>query len=490
MSGSDLVGLLGILGGLALLIWFAFRGWSVLLLAPLAAVAAALFSREPLLAHLTQTFMRSAAGFFAQFFPLFLLGALFGKLMEDSGSVTAIADFMTRKLGAGRVILAVVLGSAIVTYGGVSLFVAFFVIAPMAQNLFHAASIPRRLMPAAIMLGTSTFTMSAMPGTPSIQNTIPMPFFGTTPFAAPGLGLLASLIMLGFGLWWLQRAEAAAKAKGEGFGDGSPRSAAALAGDETLRERATTAREFDPAEIVHGKAAAAQPSFATAAAPIVVVILVNLVLSLIVLPRLDLGFLEKPEWGGTSASAVTGVWSVITALTCAILTVLALNVRRIPDLRATIDAGVNASVLPAISVASLVGFGAVVAAMPAFAMVREGVLGIGGGPLVSLAVATNILAALTGSASGGLTIALDALGATYLQRAAQIGMDPALLHRVAVIGAGTLDSLPHNGAVVTLLSVCGSTHRDAYKDIFMVAIIGAIVALAVVIMLGSLVGSF
>ncbi len=490
MTFADLIGLLGILVGLGLLIWFAFKGWSVLLLAPLAAVAAAVFAGEPLLAHWTQTFMRSAAGFLAQFFPLFLLGALFGKLMEDSGSVTAIADFVTGKLGAGRVILAVVLGGAIVTYGGVSLFVAFFVIAPMAQNLFRLASIPRRLMPAAIMLGTSTFTMSAMPGTPSIQNTIPMPFFGTTPFAAPGLGVLASLIMLGFGLWWLQREEAAAKAKGEGFGDGSPRSAEALAGDETLRERATTAREFDPAEIVHGKTAPPNPSIAAAAAPIVVVILVNLALSLIILPRLDLSFLAKPEWGGTSPSAVTGVWSVVVALTCAILTVLALNFRRIPDVRATMDAGANASVLPAITVASLVGFGAVVAAMPAFAVVRDAVLGIGGGPLVSLAVATNILAALTGSASGGLTIALDALGATYLERAAQIGMDPALLHRVAVIGAGTLDSLPHNGAVVTLLSVCGSNHRDAYKDVFIVAIVGALVALAVVIALGSLVASF
>ncbi len=449
MTFADLVGILGILVGLGLLIWFAFKGWSVLLLAPLAAVAAALFAREPILAHWTQTFMRSAAGFFAQFFPLFLLGALFGKLMEDSGSVTAIADFMSQKLGAGRVVLAVVLGGAIVTYGGVSLFVAFFVIAPMAQNLFRSAAIPRRLMPAAIMLGTSTFTMSAMPGTPSIQNTIPMPFFGTTPFAAPGLGVLASLIMLGFGLWWLEREEAAAKARGEGFGEGEPRTAEALAEDDTLRERATTSREFDPAEIVHGKAAEPQPSFAAAAAPIVVVILVNLVLSLIVLPRLDLSFLAKPEWGGTSPAAVTGVWSVVTALTCAIVTVLALNFRRIPNLRATMDAGVNASALPAISVASLVGFGAVVAAMPAFAMVRDAVLGIGGGPLVSLAVATNILAALTGSASGGLTIALDALGATYIERAAQIGMDPALLHRVAVIGSGTLDSLPHNGAVVT-----------------------------------------
>jgi H+/gluconate symporter-like permease len=490
MTLSDLVGLLGILVGLGLLIRLAFKGWSVLLLAPLAAIAAAVFSREPLLAHWTQTFMRSAAGFFAQFFPLFLLGALFGKLMKDSGSVTAIADFMIRKLGANRVILAVVLGGAIVTYGGVSLFVAFFVLAPMAQDLFLSARIPRRLMPAAIMLGTSTFTMSAMPGTPSIQNTIPMPFFGTTPFAAPGLGILASVIMFGFGLWWLQREEAAAKARGEGFGDGAPKSAEALADDQILRERATTAREFDPAEIAHGKAAPAPPPIISAAAPIVVVILVNLALSLIVLPRLDLSFLSKPEWGGTSASSVSGIWSVMTALTCAILTILAINVRRIPNLRATIDAGVNASALPAISVASLVGFGAVVAAMPAFAVVREAVLGIGGGPLVSLAVATNTLAALTGSASGGLTIALDALGTTYVARAAQIGMDPAILHRVAVIGSGTLDSLPHNGAIVTLLSVCGSTHKNSYKDIFMVGVLGAIIALVVVIVLGSLVGSF
>ena len=411
--------------------------------------------------------------------------------MEDFGLGHGDRQLHDARSSAGAVsILAVVLGGAIVTYGGVSLFVAFFVIAPMAQNLFRAAGIPRRLMPAAIMLGTATFTMSAMPGTPSIQNTIPMPFFGTTPFAAPGLGVIASLIMLGFGLWWLQREEAAAKARGEGFGGGAPRSAEALADDDTLRERATTAREFDPAEIAHGEVARQPPPFAAAAAPIVVVILVNLVMSLIVLPRIDLSFLARPEWGGVSPAAVSGVWSVITALTCAILTVLALNVRRIPNLRATMDAGVNAAALPVISVASLVGFGAVVAALPAFGVVRDAVLGIGGGPLVSLAVATNILAALTGSASGGLTIALDALGGTFLERAAQIGMDPALLHRVAVISSGTLDSLPHNGAVVTLLSVCGSNHSEAYKDVFIVAIVGALVALAVVIVLGSLVGSF
>ena len=154
------------------------------------------------------------------------------------------------------------------------------------------------------------------------------------------------------------------------------------------------------------------------------------------------------------------------------------------------DAGANASVLPALSVASLVGFGAVIAALPAFATVRDWVLSIAGGPLVSLAVATNVLAALTGSASGGLTIALDALGQTYMAIAKQTGLDPALMHRVAVIGSGTLDILPHNGAVVTLLAICGSTHRESYLDIVIVGIVGALIALVAVIALGSAVGSF
>src|SRR6478752_7574442 len=212
------MGLAGIFVGLGLLIWLSYRGWSVLVLAPLAALIAALFAGEPLLAHWTQTFMGSAAGFLASFFPLFLLGAVFGKLMDDSGSVQTIAGFMTEKLGPQRAMLAVVLAGALVTYGGVSLFVAFFVLAPMAHALFRAADIPARLMPAAIALGTSTFTMSALPGTPAIQNAIPMPFFGTTAFAAPGLGVIAAIVMISFGMWWIGFAEARARRAGEGFG--------------------------------------------------------------------------------------------------------------------------------------------------------------------------------------------------------------------------------------------------------------------------------
>ena len=470
--------------------WLAFRGWSVLLLAPAAALIAAAFAREPLLANWTQTFMASAAQFLAQFFPLFLLGALFGKLMEDSGAVAAIADWMMRRLGERRAMLAVVLAGAMVTYGGVSLFVAFFVLAPMAEALFRSAAIPRRLMPAAIALGTSTFTMSALPGTPAIQNAIPMPFFGTTPFAAPGLGIIASAIMLGFGVWWLGHAEAAARRKGEGFGDPAPLDVATAADDPLVRERATTAREFDPAEIRHGQQSDTAPPVVRAMLPLAVVVGVNLIMSLVVLPRLDLAFLAEERWGATSLAAVGGVWSVVTALAAAIVVLIAVNRAHLPAVRATMDAGANASVLPALSVASLVGFGAVVAGLPAFAIVRDWVLGIEGGPLVSLAVATNVLAALTGSASGGLTIALDALGNTYMQIAAAKGIDPALMHRVAVIGAGTLDSLPHNGAVVTLLAVCGSTHRQSYRDIVMVGIVGAIIALVAVIALGTALGSF
>jgi H+/gluconate symporter-like permease len=484
------MGLLGILLGLGLLVAFAFRGWSVLLLAPAAALIAAAFSGEPLLAHWTQTFMEAAAGFLAQFFPLFLLGAIFGKLMEDSGAVSAIANIMSERLGSHRAILAVVLAGAFVTYGGVSLFVAFFVLAPMAQSLFRVAGVPGRLMPAAIALGTSTFTMSALPGTPSIQNAIPMPFFGTTTFAAPGLGIIASIVMLGFGLWWLGRAEAASRRAGEGHGADLAKGTEQGAEDQALRDRATVASAFDPAELRHGHRSEVLPPPWLAALPLIVVVGVNFLMSIVVLPRLNTSFLAEERWGATSLAAVGGVWAVVTALAAAIVILVFTNLKRLPALRESMDAGANASVLPAFSVASLVGFGAVVAALPAFAAVRDFVLSIGGGPLVSLALATNLLAALTGSASGGLTIALEALGGTYMRLAAEQGIDPALMHRVAVIGAGTLDSLPHNGAVVTLLAVCGSTHRESYFDMFMVAIAGAILALAAVIVLGTIFGSF
>jgi H+/gluconate symporter-like permease len=317
-----------------------------------------------------------------------------------------------------------------------------------------------------------------------------MLFFGTTTFAAPGVGLIASAIMLGFGLWWLARAETIARAKGENFSPQASLDLQAAAPEDVPRERATIASAYDPAEIPaqHG---VATPPTALALLPLAVVIGVNFLMSIAVLPRLDTSYLAEERFGATSLLAVGGVWAVVVALLAAILTLVLTNRQRILSLRESVDAGANASVLPALSVASLVGFGAVVAALPAFGVVRDFMLTVGGdNPLLSLAVATNLLAALTGSASGGLTIALEALGETYLALARASGLDPALLHRIAVIGAGTLDSLPHNGAVVTLLAVCGTTHRESYFDVFMVAIVGAVIALAAAILVGTAAGSF
>ena len=480
------LGLTGILVSLGLLIFLAFRGFTLLLAAPGAAIVAAAFSQEPILAKWTLTFMQGTGGFIISFFPLFLLGGVFGKLMDDSGAALSIARGITERLGEERAVMSVVLASAALTYGGVSLFVVAFVAFPVAAALFRQAEVPHRLIPAAIALGAFTFTMTALPGTPAIQNAILMRYFGTTLFAAPILGILASAIIAGFGLWWLRVIETRARNAGEGYGIATP----ANVDEQIIRERAANADNFDQAELTHGHRSEQLPSFVLSAAPILIVLVVNLIMSFVVLPRANLGFLAEPRFGETSLSAVSGVWSVVTALAIASLVLAVIMRRRLPHLRKTLDAGANASALPVLNTASLVGFGAVVAALPAFAVVRDGILSIPGGPLVSIAVAANVLGGITGSASGGLTIALNALGETYAQLAAAAGIHPDLMHRVASISSGALAMLPHNGAVVTLLAICGATQRGSYREIMMVGLIGPLIALIVVIALGKLFGAF
>lgn len=481
------MGLIGILLGLALLMWLAYRGWSVLMVAPLAALVAAAFSGEPLLAHWTQTFMGGAARFVAQWFPMFLLGGLFGKLMDDTGSISAIAQHLTGRLGTARTMLSVVMVSAIVTYGGVSVFVAFFVLAPLAHEMFQAANIPRRLLPAAIGLGAFTFTMSVMPGTPSVNNAVPMPYFGTTTFAAPGLSIIASAIIFTFGMWWLRRAEAAARKAGEGY-QSEVDTAPVIT--ELVREQAAPAGDFDPAELPNGQRSPDRPSFALAVLPLVVVIATNFLMSLVVFPRMDFSFLAEPQWGGITFDRVSGVWSVVLALAAANLTVLAVNLRRMPSPRESIDAGANSAALPMLMIASLVGFGAVVAALPAFLVVRDAVFSVPGGPLVQLAVAMNVLAGLTGTASGGMAIVLNAFGENFMSLATEYGIDPELMHRVTTMSAGTLDALPHNGTVLLLLQISGLTHRESYADMVMTVIVSCIIALVAVLILASFFGSF
>lgn len=483
-----MIGLLGVALALGLLIFLAYRGVSVILLGPIMALLAVAFAGgAPLLANYTQVFMPAVGGFIITYFPLFLLGAIFGKLMDDSGAALSIAHTISRALGPSRSILAVVLACTLLTYGGVSLFVVAFAVYPIAVALFREQSIPKRLMPATIALGAFTFTMTALPGTPSIQNAIPMPFFGTTLFAAPGLGIIASLIMFLGGQWWLERQASIAKAVGEGYG--AHNALASTATSEDDMRLSAHAEGFDIAEIAPEKEQDT-PSFWLAVAPIGLVLILNYVLSARVFPAMDTSYLAYAQFGETSIGEVRGIWAIVCALGAAGVFIVATNWRRIANVRRALDSGADAAVLPIFNTASLVGFGAVIAALPAFGLIQGALEEVGGGLLVSLSLSVGVLAGVTGSASGGMSIALQALGDQYMTLAAAQGMAPELLHRVTTIATGSLDSLPHSGAVVTLLAICGLTHREAYGNLFMVVVAFPLLALIVTVILGGLFGAF
>jgi H+/gluconate symporter-like permease len=480
-----MTGILVVVVALVLLMYLAYRGVSLLILAPVLATLAVVATGDlPVFGAYTQIFMGAAGNFIVLYFPLFLLGAIFGKLMDESGSAEVLANGIIRLLGGGRAILAVVLSCAVMTYGGVSLFVVAFAVYPIAAALFRQADLPKRLIPATIALGAFTFTMTALPGTPAIQNAIPMPFFGTTPFAAPGLGVTTGAVMFALGLLWLERR---ARRATDGYGDhpDTPRPP-----DRELREHAS-GEGFDIAEVEADRRPASLPPVWVAVLPLVLVIAANLVFTTFVIPAMDTDYLAQPEYGATSIDSVRGIWSIIAALVISILVLIALNWSRLTGLTGALDSGANASLLPIFNTASLVGFGAVIASLSAFVLIRDSVVGIGGeNPLISLAISVNLLAGMTGSASGGMSIALSTLGDTYMQMAQAAGIAPDLMHRVTAVATGGLDALPHNGAVITLLSICGLTHRESYFDIAVVAVVIPILALIVLIGLGTVLGSF
>jgi len=462
-----MLGVIGIVLSLALLMSLAYRGINVLILAPLLSLLAVMFDGGgSLLATYTQIYMESLGGYLVRYFPLFMLGAIFGKLMDDSGSARAISNFIVDRLGQQRAMLSVVLSCAVLTYGGVSLFVVAFAVYPIAAALFRESDVPKRFIPAAIALGSFTFTMTALPGTPAIQNAIPMPFFGTTPFAAPILGTIGGLMMLGGGMCWLNLRSRRAISGGEDYGQ----HAEEVIGDDTTQ---------------------ALPLFWTAIAPIVVVIGGNLAFSKFLIPTWDTSYLAEAKYGETELKAVLGIWSIICGLVIAIGTLIVVHWSRWRDLKDSVNRGTMNSLLPIFNTASEVGYGTVIASLAAFVVVRDFLVNLSpGNPLISEAVSITTLAGITGSASGGMSIALSTLGETYLEMATTAGISPELLHRVASMAAGGFDTLPHNGAVITLLAITKLTHRDSYADIFVVAVVIPSLATIGVILLGTLLGSF
>ena len=441
------MGVTAIVVSLILLMYFAYRGVSVIILAPLLAMFAVVFAGESyqIMGIYTQVFMQGAVSFIAKYFPIFLLGAIFGKLMQDSGSAKSIARTIIKTIGEKHSALAIVISCGLLTYGGISAFVVAFAVYPLAAALFKEANLPKVYIPATIALGAFTFTMTCLPGTNQIHNIIPGSYFGTNIYAAPVIGIISGLIIMVLGVLWINfRIQ---QSIADGYGDNH--SNEPEIGDEGNL-----------------------PHFFVAILPIIIVIATNFLFTLVLIPMWDTSYLASEKFGEISANKLTGIWSMIIALLAANIVVLLLNLKKFRDVNKSLTEGATGSMLPTFNTGSEVGYGATIASLAAFAIVKEAVVNISpGNPLISEVVAINVLAGITGSASGGLTIALGALGDTYNQLAQTADIPLEWMHRLASMASGGFDSLPHNGAVITLLTICGLSHKQSYKDIAMVSLV-------------------
>ncbi|WP_151980994.1 GntP family permease [Acinetobacter guerrae] len=452
-----------ILLSLGLLMYTAYRGFSVILMAPLCALLAVfLINPGNVLPFYSGIFMPKMVNFIKDYFLVFLLGAIFGKVVEMSGIAESIAKTIVNLIGAKKAILTVVILGAILTYSGVSLFVAVFAIYPFANQLFQQANIPKRLIPGTIALGAFTFTMDALPGTPQIQNVIPTTFFGTNIYAAPFLGIIGAIFVLSTGLFYLEwRRRVAAKA-GEGY--------AGFDGETTLNVEPPL---NSVQQNVRNNGSIVRQILAFV--PLVLVAVMNKYLSTAIKTWYPNGF-DFNAIGLANYTvdvAKTGaIWAVGLALIVGIIAAILFDYGRVvSQFKEGINASIGGSLLAVMNTASEYGFGAIIAALPGFALVSHALGTAFTNPLVNGAVTTTVLAGITGSASGGMSIALSAMAEQYNAAILAAGIPPEVMHRIVAMASGGMDTLPHNGAVITLLAVTGLTHKQSYKDIFAVTII-------------------
>lgn len=435
--------------GLGFLMLVAYRGYSVILLAPVAAMIPVLLTHPSQVPTIfTGLYMERAVYFVKLYFPLFLLGAVFGKVIELSGFANSIVSAVLHVAGPQRTIASVVLVCALLTYGGVSLFVVVFAVYPFAAEMFRLAAIPKRLIPATVALGAFSFSMDALPGSPQIPNIIPTTFFGTTAWAAPVLGSIGSLFIFFTGLAYLHWRVRRTGAEGYGIGH--------------LNE---------PEPVPH--TAATHPLIALL--PLVTVGVANKLFSVLLTKQLGATstvFLPGLEHPLTVDIGVVGaIWSLEGALLLAILLVVVLSYRRFRESVAVgTGLAVGGALLATMNTASEYGFGAVIAALPGFLAVRN-MTSIIPNPLVNAAITTTTLAGVTGSASGGLSIALAAMSGQFIAAAHAAAIPHSVLHRVTSMACGGMDDLPHNGAVITVLAVTGLTHRQSYPDILAITLL-------------------
>ena len=436
---SSTISLLGIFVGLVVLILLAYRGHSIVWVAPFSAVIVALLSGMDVLQAYLGDYINGTAGYVISWFPAFFLGAVYGKIMDRTGSARSLANKLVSLIGSKYAILAVVLPCLLMTYGGISLFVVVFVIYPMGYAIYREADLPRTLLPGAIAFGAFGITMTAIPGTPQIQNIIPTTYYNTTATAAPLMSIVAVLLIGIPGYIYLEWRANKARKQGLHFVE-------------------------DPKYLETASEVVEQPSWhwLCGLIPLVVVVLM-----LNVLPNL-LAKAGVAEWSSSQA--------IVVALIGGIVTVCLMNAHQLKSILPAINDGANGSLGAIMNTACAVGFGSVVKVVPGFTLLKNAMLNMPGSILFSEAVAVNVLAGATGSASGGMSIALEALAPQYLEKAMAIGLNPEYLHRIASLASGGLDTLPHNGAVLTLLAVSNCKHKESYMDICVTSCIIPVIA--------------
>jgi H+/gluconate symporter-like permease len=452
---------LGLLGSVALLIWLALRGVNIIFASLLCSLLIILSNDLPLADGLTDFYSFGALGAFTfagKFFLLFAAGAIFGRVMGDSHAASSIALALVRKLGAHRALWITTLACALLTYGGVVVFVVIFAMYPLGLKLLQEADIPKRLFCAALALGGGTFTLTALPGTPSIHNVIASVALGTDLFAGFWIGLTGSALMFAGGIWYLERQRRLAAERGEHFTPGP-------------NDRLSAIDESD------------YPAWPLACLPLALVLLTILLprlASLIVDPATQQGegaLYELLRFAGSNPV----VWPSIALFCGTLLAVLLFRSIRTDALQ-VIGNGTQDSILPLINTAAVIGFGGVVTHTQGFTDFTSLMLHSGLPPLLSMFTSVSLISAITGSASGGLQIFMQTMGPAYLE----MGIAPQELHRLATMASGGFDSLPHCGAVVAMLTITGLTHREAYRDVGMITVVIPVVVALTMIALVAL----
>ncbi len=445
---------------LASLMYCAYRGGSVIIVAPIIAMVTVIVgllfggTLDPLYS-LTQVYMPALVTFIQAYFPLFLVGSVFGKIMGDSGAAKVVARTIAKLIGEEKAILVVVLATAILTYFGVSLFVVVFAVYPIAVELFRKADIPKRLIAPAIALGGFTFTMTAMPGSPQSINAIPTTYLGTDIYAAPILGILASVVMFSLGMIYLTKQSKKANDAGEGYGNHDDGIVISSKDDEL-------------------------PSIFASILPLLVVCIGNFFFVWFFKQQSVINYYAK-QYKLEVASPVNTTWGIVITISLASVIALILYRKNIKYFNKTITDGSVGSLLPIFNTASENGYGGVIKLMPGFAALQTVLLSISVFPLLKIALATTALAAVVGSSSAGTALALSTFNDAFLQMMTTYNIPAEVVHRVVLVSAGCLDSLPHCGAVITLLTVTHLTHKESFKDIAVNTIVIPFIALTVIV---------